>query len=790
MAVSSAKSTTNTKIKYTIEVIQNSQSVTGNTSNVTVKVRFYRTNTGYTTYGSGTVYCKINGTQYSAAVTSSQKITNSGIVLFSKTLNIPHNADGTKTLTCSAWINHSQFSSSEQSYSQTLTTIPRASIITSITGNTIGSPVTVNIQAYSSSFTHKYYYSFGDSVNVPASNPFTPILSDCNYIPNSTSGVATIKLETYSGGTLIGTTTKTFTLNVPSTVVPTCKMTVVDEMGYEDIYGGFIQGLSKLRVTVTGTPAYSSPISKYGIVANNVTYWKSTIVTEPITNSDHTYVYCVVTDARGRQGWIDGTFPVLSYEQPKITNFSVHRCNDDGEENIQGEYVNVSYDCSVSSLNNKNKLTTVIRYKKTKDTAYITHTDINNSTTTSYTRRSVILPAASDSSYDIEIGVNDNFVTVRKNTSVSTAFAFHHYKGPNELGKNLISIPEGIETGTSLIAYAEVVAGESYTLTVSQTLTAAAANGNTQFQHWYKFFDVNNNVLEESTIAVCYFAAVGDTCIQTQTITAPTGAVLVSIDVGCYYNGDNAPTGITNYAQLELGDTATEYEVCTPKLLPSMGLGKLAELEGGLDVGFKTRFAGGLEYPILEPETDLDDIRTPNFYAGANISHYNYTNCPITNGTFYLEVVSMGEEGQVRQRITSCSKESSITYERTYYLGSWGAWRNCYVGEEVIYDNSAGTNGTVTLSVNASQYMYLEIFYYYGGGYYSSEKIANPNGKKVNMKGVMINHTSSAVYVAGTTSTINGTTITPNYYGEYTVTSNSFAFKESRIFITKVVGYR
>ena len=126
MATSSAMSTTNDKIKYKITITQNSQNVSANTSNVTVSVRVYRTNTGYTTYGTGTVYCTINGTQYTEAITSSDKITSSGIVLFSKTLNIAHNADGTKTLTVSARITHDQFSSSSQPYSQALTTIPRA----------------------------------------------------------------------------------------------------------------------------------------------------------------------------------------------------------------------------------------------------------------------------------------------------------------------------------------------------------------------------------------------------------------------------------------------------------------------------------------------------------------------------------------------------------------------------------------------------------------------------------------------------------------------------------------
>ena len=134
MGKSGALSTSNQYVKYTIEIIENSQSIPNNTSNVTVKVRFYRTNTGYETYGTGTVYCKINGTQYSASVSSSQKITNSGIVLFSKTLTIAHGTDGKKTLTCSAWINlNTPLTSNEQSYSQALSTIPRNAKITKFT---------------------------------------------------------------------------------------------------------------------------------------------------------------------------------------------------------------------------------------------------------------------------------------------------------------------------------------------------------------------------------------------------------------------------------------------------------------------------------------------------------------------------------------------------------------------------------------------------------------------------------------------------------------------------------
>ena len=98
---------------------------------------------------------------------------------------------------------------------------------------------------------------------------------------------------------------------------------------------------------------------------------------------------------------------------------------------------------------------------------------------------------------------------------------------------------------------------------------------------------------------------------------------------------------------------------------------KPAELEGVADIGFQTRLLGGLLYVVLPPETDLNDVRTPGFYVGENVSTYNYTNCPLTSGTFTLEVLSAGTNGQVWQRLTLCDKTISATYERFYYGSSW-----------------------------------------------------------------------------------------------------------------------
>lgn len=105
-----------------------------------------------------------------------------------------------------------------------------------------------------------------------------------------------------------------------------------------------------------------------------------------------------------------------------------------------------------------------------------------------------------------------------------------------------------------------------------------------------------------------------------------------------------------------------------------MAIGKLAELTNVLDIGFQTRFSGGILHPVLEPETDLDDVRTPNTYIGGNLSYYNYANCPLESGTFTLTVEGAGETDQVKQRVQSCGKVTSRTFERYYYSGTWGNW--------------------------------------------------------------------------------------------------------------------
>lgn len=110
-----------------------------------------------------------------------------------------------------------------------------------------------------------------------------------------------------------------------------------------------------------------------------------------------------------------------------------------------------------------------------------------------------------------------------------------------------------------------------------------------------------------------------------------------------------------------------------------IAFGKMSEYEGVMDIAYQTLFTGGLSHPLLEPETDLNEVLTPNIYIGENTDTYNYANCPLASGTFALVVIGMGSSVQIMQKLIVCSKTNSHVAIRFYYAPNtsnpWGDWQ-------------------------------------------------------------------------------------------------------------------
>lgn len=368
-------STNNTRIFYRIKLVLNSQNITNNTSNVTVSIEAWRSN-AFDTYGSGTAYCTINGTSYSTSITSSKHIKlDSYTQLFSRTVNIAHGANGAKTLAMSAYISHSQFSSSSQSYSQGLDTIPRASTLSSFSMGAslqVGTANSINLglTRASGSFTHDIYLQHG-GVNiatwggqgVPTSLAITATQVNTLLARMSTLSSATMTLivQTKNGSTNIGSQlSRTTTVTVNANVLPTATGLSVSiyGSGRDKTIVKYVQNITRVTTSFTANSAGGAYVSSRSIVVkrqsdsgNSHTISSSSGTTGVLALSGVYSVVATVTDSRGRSATQDTTFTVDAYKPPIISVFKAVR------NSTTQTTVNVSRTISWSTLGGNNTAT-------------------------------------------------------------------------------------------------------------------------------------------------------------------------------------------------------------------------------------------------------------------------------------------------------------------------------------------------------------------------------------------------------------------------------------------------
>lgn len=424
-----------------------SQSTADNTSSLTVKAFLVSLGSSYkivSNYPKAMVMT-IDGTSYHEQLNNANLNGSQKRQIMSRTVIIKHNTDGSREVPLSfriqlyATLSGVEFNwvyaPASGSAKATLDTIPRASKPT-LSASTIelGKSVTIYTNRATDRFTHKLFYGwYGEdyvqiATNVGASYAWTLPMTFANNIPDATKGWGTIRCETYDGNTKLGTSDVTFTGTVPATMKPTCSIQVLDATDTMSKYGNLVKTLSKLYVKTTAGTSYNSPIVAYNVTANGTLYTKAEITTDELKLAGTTTVSAYVTDKRGRVSTTaSASFPVLDYEEPKVTALSVHRCNEDGSENDQGDFVKVTFSAVVTPLNNKNSATYVLRYKKSTASSYTTVslTDLNKKYTV--TNDSRLFAADSDASYDVEIIATDDISSGSRTTSASTAFTLMNW---------------------------------------------------------------------------------------------------------------------------------------------------------------------------------------------------------------------------------------------------------------------------------------------------------------------------------------------------------------------------
>lgn len=668
-----------------------SQSTADNTSTIEWKLNIE------SSYGSGvsssslkTWTVKIDGNVYSGTASISNSA-NSVKTIASGTTVIKHNSDGSKKFTYSfelqvnEVLGGSQVDTASGSSSDTLEKLSVKSTL-SVSNGTLGTAQTLIISRPDTTTKHKLQYSCGNNsgyilgsasdYSTATSASWAPPIGLAAQNTTGTTVSISFTLTTYkSDGSTLASDVYSRTFSIPSSVVPSCSLSVSDTTPAYNSFGFYIAGISKLDVAITATPAYGSPIATYKTTVNNDVYLGASFTTSVLDSTKSVQnITATVTDQRGRSGSATKDVVVYAYSAPKITALKVKRCDENGNENDEGSYVQATFSGEITSISNKNNRLWELRYKKTTEDDDKYKKVTLNTTDYKLTNFTYIFEADTEYSYDIKLSISDSF-----------------YVENSSYGLKPVSLVTSVSTAFTI---------------------------------------------------------------------------------------------------MDFGNDGR-----------SVAFGKVAELRDVMDVGFRIRPAGGYLQPVLADGVDLNLLFTPNTYTLKNAVEAKYGNCPASlltsSSTGVLKIESCGEDGQVRQTITLCNSTTPCEYERFYYINSagtgltWYPWKR--KTEVVLYNDTTGSNGTITLPETSANFKYIDIFYTDNGGRAGGyTRVYSPNGKIVCLS-IVEAAASSYTYIRRTSYTFNGTSLTPDTtlagYALMTGTTLSHTIGTNYIKIKRVVGY-
>lgn len=420
----------NLKIDVTYE-----QSIANNKTTITSAKGYVKRNNGtyypYNSTSSAVFSIKETSESQLYSITKNPKydLGSNGykeVLNISPNAEISHSADGKKTIVITFSFNgklSSYYPNGSISRTIELPTIPRTSSVTCADGN-IGSATTININRASSTFTHTLEYNFlGLTGTIATKTSSTSIgwtipTSFYSKIPNANSGSGTITCSTYSGDTLIGTSTcpfNAFVVNSNPTISGTVEDTNTSAITATGDKNKLIRYISNAKVVITATAKNSATISSVKVVNGSQTKTTSTSTIDSV-DSDTFNLTC--TDSRGLTATENITKEFIEYIKPVIVSALLSRpttTSNTINASVQGLCYNGSFGVKTNSFELK------WRYKKSTDTSWGNYTTVtatrsgNNfnfsgelGTDFSYTE-----------SYNFEFVISDTFISNTHNTTVT-----------------------------------------------------------------------------------------------------------------------------------------------------------------------------------------------------------------------------------------------------------------------------------------------------------------------------------------------------------------------------------
>ena len=390
-----SRTTSNGYARLVLEVTETSTNIPYNNSPVDYHLWLERASSYvYDLYNESLAEVEINDTRVLSKYVSFDLRDREWVSLGKGTITIPHNEDGSKSITIRARLTNVANSGDIGWFSGTvnLSTIPRASTIRSVSSTELGKTITVSIDKKAAAFRHQVWWSVNGSAWIDLGNnhdtsvQFTVPIDYANRITNSDTGTVDVCVRTLQGDTTIG---RDVYLNgtsilVPKNIVPTLDSITATERATKiaEIIpkGNFVKDKSTIRLEALGAKgAYGSTIVSTELSLGNLVV-RATQGDFPANNSGTITATAKITDSRGRTASKSIQVHVANYYAPKILAFLANRAGNGTNKTIMSTVL-----ANVSPLivngSNINRYSLKIQYSEKNSNRWLDAVNLANETT-------------------------------------------------------------------------------------------------------------------------------------------------------------------------------------------------------------------------------------------------------------------------------------------------------------------------------------------------------------------------------------------------------------------------
>lgn len=407
-----------------LEIRQESQNIANNTSTVYYKL-YIQGEDGYgfwNEYGTGKTDVYINGSRVHYQTGRNFNIRGGGKQdLASGTTTVKHNEDGSKSFSFSASL-WSSSATGSISGNFTLSKIPRKSDFSllnssgsAITRIDAGDSVNISISKKVSRFTHTVKVSYAGTSETIATKTSSSSVTWSNssnvvskYMQGLTSLTLTFSVDTYDGNTLIGSNSKSLTLNVSSSSAPTINSVTISEANINkiNIIGAtpFYQLLSDLGIVTSASGKNGATIKNISVSIGSYTASGSYAVIKDVNLSGIQTVKVTVLDSRGMSASTTKSIILNSYKLPNISAFEAYR----NSSNSTYASARIVLESTVISTKNPLSVSVFVSEKgSTADPKQVYSATVNNGSFNS----TISLGGGFDDfkAYDVRLSIADKF---------------------------------------------------------------------------------------------------------------------------------------------------------------------------------------------------------------------------------------------------------------------------------------------------------------------------------------------------------------------------------------------